>query len=197
MIGFKRTARSRMLWTPLGEVRMRLVGGNDFMKIRVGRWASRLWGLAACALIALGLWSRWFHTGWQLQLGGWLVVGVLLLMCGVYGVIELDGYNRELRRRWLLFGFLPLWMKGHGFDDARRVVVHCKSVGAEDQCDVWEVYVELVSGKKVRLQRYEAWSEMQRVEMTTLARKVSDMMGVPMLCGGDVLEEWEEEEWWG
>ena len=176
---------------------MKLVGGNDFMRIKVGRWTSRLWGLAVAALIAFGLWARWFHSAWQLQLVGWLVVGALVAMCGVYIVMEIDGYNRELRKRWMLFGFLPLYVRNWGFDDCRRVVIHCIYAGNEDRYDVWEVYAEMVTGKKMRLQRYEAWSEMQRVEMTTMARQVSGMMRVPMLCEGNVLEEWEEEDWWG
>ncbi|QQE12929.1 hypothetical protein JD969_05570 [Planctomycetota bacterium] len=158
---------------------------TDYLMVRVGRWWGRLVLLCIAVGVAFGLWARWIHIDGGKLFVAWLVVGVVFLISSVYQLVEIDGVSREVRWKWLLFGFLVLWTKKMGFDrvDGVKMVKDSRGSGA-DAWERWTVAV-MLDGKYVEVQRYED------LEMTgeghdkagEFARGLSDMMRVPLTYG--------------
>ena len=158
---------------------------GDYLKVRVGRWWGRLILLGVTMVAGLGLWARWFHIYGGGLFIAWLVVGVIFAISSIYQQVEIDGVNREVRWRWLLFGVLTLWTKRLDFDrvDGVKMVKDEQGQGA-DAWVRWTVAV-MLDGKYVEVQRYEDMelSGEGQEQAGVFARHLSDMMRVPLTYG--------------
>ena len=162
--------------------------------------------LGVAVLVGFGLWARWFHLAEGGRVLAWIVVGVMGAIGAVYQMMEIDGERREVKWKWLLFGCLVLWTKKLGFEefDGVKLIKDTRGQGA-DVTEVWAVAV-MMKARYVEVARFEessglAWDKV-REEASALARRLSDMMRVPMTYRlGDAAresrkngEDWDDDE---